>query len=333
MPQQICIPVTETSQVGEARRAAAAMGEAMKIGTTGAGRVGIVVTELANNLARYGKQGKILLRAEMVGGQAMLEVVAIDSGPGMNLNKCMPDGYSTGGTPGNGLGAVRRLSSEFDFYSAEPGGTVIASRVYGGAATKPGLKWSWINLPAPGEELCGDVLGFARMDGMAAFMIADGLGHGPLANEAAMHASGVFEKGPFGEPNMFIEATHRAMMGSRGAAVAIGRVEKASGKLYYAGVGNIAGTLVSGGVRRGLFSHNGTVGAKLPRIKQFDYPLDESGLLIMHSDGLQTRWSFDGYPGLLHRHPAVIAGVLYRDYCRGKDDVTVLIGAWEGRGT
>ena len=45
----------------------------------------------------------------------------------------------------------------------------------------------------------------------------------------------------------------------------------------------------------------------------------------MHSDGLTTHWRLDPYPGLATRHPAVIAAVLYRDFNRGHDDVTVLV--------
>jgi hypothetical protein len=44
----------------------------------------------------------------------------------------------------------------------------------------------------------------------------------------------------------------------------------------------------------------------------------------MHSDGLLSRWDFDTYPGLTLRHPSLIAGVLYRQYTRGRDDVTVI---------
>jgi len=51
--------------------------------------------------------------------------------------------------------------------------------------------------------------------------------------------------------------------------------------------------------------------------------------LIMYSDGLQSRWNLQDYPGLVHRHPAVIASVLHRDFCRGRDDVTVLVVALE----
>ena len=52
----------------------------------------------------------------------------------------------------------------------------------------------------------------------------------------------------------------------------------------------------------------------------------------MHSDGLATQWQLDRYPGLAARHPSVIAGVLYRDFRRERDDVTVLVATERGRG-
>jgi hypothetical protein len=45
----------------------------------------------------------------------------------------------------------------------------------------------------------------------------------------------------------------------------------------------------------------------------------------MHSDGLGTQWRLERYPGLIQKHPSLIAGVLYRDFNRERDDVTVLV--------
>jgi hypothetical protein len=53
----------------------------------------------------------------------------------------------------------------------------------------------------------------------------------------------------------------------------------------------------------------------------------EHGLLVMHSDGLTGRWTLDRYPGLLVRHPALVAAVLYKDFLRGRDDATVVVVA------
>ena len=64
---------------------------------------------------------------------------------------------------------------------------------------------------------------------------------------------------------------------------------------------------------------------ELRKIQEFDYDCPPRGVLVMHSDGLQTRWSFDSYPGLIQRHPAVIAAILYRDFVRGPDDLTIAV--------
>jgi hypothetical protein len=74
-----------------------------------------------------------------------------------------------------------------------------------------------------------------------------------------------------------------------------------------------------------MVSRNGIVGHRIRTIQEFTYPLHKEALLVMHSDGLATRWGLDRYPGLAKRHPSLIAGVLYRDYRRIRDDVTVVV--------
>jgi hypothetical protein len=243
----------------------------------------------------------------------------------------MIDGYSTGGTPGNGLGAVQRLATEFEVYSIQPSGTAIVALVGDRRTPESGfVRWSCLSLPARGETVCGDAWRFSQQAGIAAFMIADGLGHGPDAAAASELAGTVFEGAPFGEVGEFIEQTHRSMVGTRGAAVAIARLDGRNGTLHYAGIGNISGTLISSSSRQGLSSQNGIVGARLPRTRSLEYAAPDSGVLIMHSDGLQTRWTLESYPGLARAHPALIAAVLFRDFFRGRDDVTVLVGTWQG---
>jgi hypothetical protein len=48
-------------------------------------------------------------------------------------------------------------------------------------------------------------------------------------------------------------------------------------------------------------------------------------LLIVHSDGLTTQWSPGDYPGPGAKHARLIAGVLYRDHDRGRDDDVPLV--------
>jgi hypothetical protein len=92
----------------------------------------------------------------------------------------------------------------------------------------------------------------------------------------------------------------------------------------YAGVGNISGLLLDGARSRSMVSMSGTIGGGALRIREFSYPLERDTVLLMYSDGLATHWSLDQQPGLAARHPALLAGVLYRDHWRRRDDVTVV---------
>jgi anti-sigma regulatory factor (Ser/Thr protein kinase) len=332
---QVAVAVSEPSQVGEARRVAARLAEAIGLDERIRGEVAIVATELATNLARYARKGAVLIQALDLPAGPTLELLSIDSGPGMaDLSACLRDGYSTGGTAGNGLGAVRRLSTEFDIHSI-PAGTVIVSRFRRPATATggPGFDWAAISVPAPHETVCGDAWRIAVGPEGAALMVCDGLGHGPLAAEAAGRAAAAFAERPFDDAAALIERAHGALTGSRGAAMAVATIGRTG--LRYAGAGNIAGVLIGGERPRGLPSQNGTVGVQIRKIQALDYEWPAGGRLFMHSDGLTNRWTLDSYPGLISRHPAVQAGVLWRDCTRGRDDATIVIvarGAGPGHG-
>ena len=84
-----------------------------------------------------------------------------------------------------------------------------------------------------------------------------------------------------------------SLRGSRGAALAVARIDPARGQLAYSGIGNVAGAIVAGGVTRHLVSGNGTAGHSAARINEFAYPWSDDALLVMHSDGLGTRWQIE----------------------------------------
>ena len=115
------------------------------------------------------------------------------------------------------------------------------------------------------------------------------------------------------------------MCGTRGGAGAVAQYDAEAGHLKFAGIGNIGAALVTLDKSRGLASHPGILGAQFRKAQAFDFPDCTGQLLVMYSDGLQSRWNLQDYPGLVYRHPAVIAAVLHRDFCRGRDDVTVLV--------
>jgi hypothetical protein len=129
-----------------------------------------------------------------------------------------------------------------------------------------------------------------------------------------------------------VQRIHAALRSTRGAAVALAEVRLDVRELRFVGVGNIAGTVFAGGASRSIVSHNGTAGVEARRVQEFAYPFPRGAVLILHSDGLATHWRLERYAGLAARDPALIAGVLYRDFRRGRDDLTVLV-ACEGADT
>jgi len=82
-----------------------------------------------------------------------------------------------------------------------------------------------------------------------------------------------------------------------------------------------------------MVSLNGTAGVEIRKFQKFTYSWEPEAILVLQSDGLKSHWNLEDYPGLARKHPAIIAGVLYRDHTRGKDDVTVLVVKKERVGT
>ena len=333
MIPHIDIPVSEQSQVGEARRAANRLASDHDLDETVRGRVAIVVTELGNNLWRHARKGRLLIGCRKSDEGCQLEVISVDSGPGMSdVARCLRDGYSSGGTPGTGLGAVQRLSTDFSVFSIPGKGTVILSRTWvpaAGASGAPSFRARFahagICLAAPGETVSGDAWDIRLDDdGKAAVIVADGLGHGPVAAEAAAEALKAFAT-LRGSPAAVLERAHPALRATRGAAVSIVELDANAGTVVYAGAGNISGRMISGVEDRSLMSQHGTLGVAIRRLRDVTYPWPEHSIVVLHSDGLATRWNLKDVGGLQQCDPAVVAGWLLRDFTRGHDDVTVVV--------
>jgi anti-sigma regulatory factor (Ser/Thr protein kinase) len=318
-PAQQRFVIDDGTQVGEARRAAQSLAN-FEFTAEIAGKVAIVATELANNLLRHAGGGELLIQMMGTAEESALELLAVDKGPGMqDVALCMRDGYSTGGTPGTGLGAVRRLASEFDIFSHAGEGTVVLARFGRSDLHRHGA----INVALEGEIESGDAWYIERGSGGTALMIVDGLGHGTFAAEAARVGIEAFAASPFSSPQETMVRANALMSRTRGGAGACALVHE--GRVSYAGIGNISGVLVSPGKSQGLVSHNGTLGMGNRRAQQFEYACEPGALLVMHSDGVSARWNVRDRADLLACHPAVIAGVIYRDHGRGRDDATVVV--------
>ena len=324
------IEVRDPSQTGEARRKTMELAHALDLGETRCGAAALAATEMATNLVKHAGNGNMLVQQVHENGRSGLRLLAIDKGPGINdITRALQDGHSTAGSMGSGLGAVQRLSDEFEVYSIPGAGTLVRAEFWqhkrANGSVNEGIEIGVISEPIQGEEECGDGWGIRRFADALMLMVVDGLGHGLLAAEAAREAEQVFARAHRPSPLDLLHDVHGALRKTRGAAGAIARIDAARGLIQFVGVGNISASVVSPGVSRSMPSHNGTVGHQMPRFQEFTYPWNKACTLVMHSDGLASRWDLERYPGIWSKHPSLIAAILLRDFCRGRDDVTVLV--------
>lgn len=123
--------VNDASQVAEARRLVSSYARSTGVPEARVGQVAIVVTELATNLLKHAGSGHIIATHRDDGEGVGLELLALDRGNGMaDVGRCMDDGYSTAGSPGNGLGAIARLADDIRIYSRPGLGSAIMVRFF-----------------------------------------------------------------------------------------------------------------------------------------------------------------------------------------------------------
>ncbi|HYC36086.1 MAG TPA: ATP-binding protein [Usitatibacter sp.] len=326
--QSLAFPIAEASQVSSTRLALTRLARSLDFDETLEGRVALLVTEAVTNMVRHGGGGTFAARTLARNGSLGVEMLAIDNGPGMaDFAASARDGVSTGGTAGTGLGAIGRLSDEFEVSTGEGRGTILRSVVWN---RPPGeddehYQVGAVVVPKPGESVCGDAWGMVTDRDGATFLVADGLGHGEEASRAAASAVDVLHRNRGIDAIRLLDLVHSRLHATRGAAVAVIRHDRASGEVSFAGVGNIAASIHDGGSRRAMVSHNGIVGHNVHKSAEFRYPWPRGALLVAHSDGLESQWDLGALPDLAGSHPAVIAAALYRRHSRKRDDTAVLV--------
>ena len=326
------VVVEDRSQVGEARRVAVRLAAEVGFDESERSDIGIVVTEAAANVVRHAGRGAVLLTPVDGARGEGLELLCVDSGPGMaDVEACMQDGYSSAGTMGGGFGAMRRLADDFSIYSAPGVGTALVCRFWRHPAAH-GATCAGLAVALQGESVCGDAWAVRSNASGTGLLVADGLGHGTHAAEAAGAAVRIFREQRSLQPEAVLAALHAGLRGTRGAAVSVALIDPGRREVRYAGVGNISAVIVTGEGTRSLVSHNGTVGHQMRKAQEFVYPWTSGALLVVHSDGLATHWKLDQYPGLLRQDPALVAAMLYRDHSRRRDDVSVVACRLNGAG-
>lgn len=321
------IPVEDASAPGRVRRSAVQYAQRIGFSEHRTGEVAIAVTELATNLQHHATHGVMLVRIRRDFEEPGLQVVSIDSGPGIaDFAAIAADGESSRGTLGIGLGAVIRMASAFAVHSVRERGTVMDALFYAGPAPASRPPIAGFTRPITGETVCGDAWGYYTLDGSLYVVLADGLGHGELAATAAREAVKVFlsDTSETDLPRS-LQRMDAALQGTRGAAVGTMCIDRAAKTMTFAGVGNVAAWVDDGERRRALPSTPGIVGANAKKVRQAQMALNRHCTIVMHSDGLSSKWDLGQYPGLRAKEPPLIAATLLRDAGIRHDDASVVV--------
>jgi negative regulator of sigma-B (phosphoserine phosphatase) len=173
--------------------------------------------------------------------------------------------------------------------------------------------------PKPGEVANGD-RAFFRADGARLVAgVVDGLGHGPRAEEAALRAVETIEANCSASIDELFELAHRALRGTRGAALTIVTVDDA--ELVTAGVGNVALRVVSG-TPIPYVSTPGIVGGQMRGIRVARASVRETTRLVLHSDGISHRFASAPYED---GGTEEIAARILAENAGSLDDATVVV--------
>lgn len=297
--------------------------------TTRLAELDIIVAEMTSNLFKYADNGELLFGIIPDPEAPYIELLCIDSGPGMqNPSRMLIDGISTSNTLGHGLGSIQRLSDVFDLYSLVGWGTILLSRIY--LKNMPAKKNSMVIRPLvvskPGEKVSGDGLVYKKTKNQIQLMLCDGLGHGPEANKAINEAAIAFRICPDNSPTEILRFVHSSIRKTRGMVANVVVYDFDTKIWTSAGIGNIAARWLGPAISKNHMSYNGIVGHNIPgSMNDQQYSSADYNQLILCSDGFKTRWDLSKYTMIQKCDPAIICAALYKDQARRTDDMSVII--------
>jgi anti-sigma regulatory factor (Ser/Thr protein kinase) len=346
MKQFDSIPLTHEAQVGLARRHINRLAAEIGLSDLQLAEIELVVKELGSNALKFARgTGRIYFAAadERLEPRG-IEIIYLDKGPGIEDTAiAISDGYSTTGSLGAGLGAIKRMSDEFYIYSALDSvtrrlpmygrtthGTAIVfrkrvNREDSAPQAAQGI-WGTMTRPLEGHTDNGDAYVVRTLDNRLLVAVIDGLGHGEAASESARAAITAIERNLERSVEAIVWEAHEALRQMRGAVMGLAAIDRAAGTIEFAGVGNTDIRVIGGRERLRFISLNGTLGSRLDRVKVFKEDLPKMATLIMATDGISERWEPDNYPGLFGLHPQLFCATVMRDFSRPNDDATILCG-------
>lgn len=336
LPLLKTVDISNPGDAGEARRQAKAL--AFEIGFTvkESEEIAVVVSELASNLMKHATYGTLIFTAIVDDGRPGIQIESIDSGPGIiDPEQAISDGFSTVGSLGYGLGTVNRLMSEFDIISKEgQKGTYIVCKKWTSIEGKTDLcplSFGAATRSHPAMKVNGDAFIIKKHRNNALAGVIDGLGHGQFAHIAAQKARQYIESHSEQPLELIFRGIGRACRVTRGVVLALARFDWDTGfpegkmELSFASIGNITARVVNSPKPFNFVVRRGVIGLSVPNPVFTKHAWNPSLILIIHSDGLRSKWSWLDFPQLTYKPPDYTAQQLIKNLALDNDDATVVV--------
>jgi serine phosphatase RsbU (regulator of sigma subunit) len=174
-----------------------------------------------------------------------------------------------------------------------------------------------------GETVCGDAYAVIDQGSTIVVAVADGLGHGELAAVASRNAIAFVQANVHLTPMALVEACHAALRGTRGAVLAVVKIDRAGKTLTHAGLGNVETRIVGVAKTHYPVTVNGIAGQQARPFREASFPFYPGDLLIMHTDGISERFITNTASRRLD--PQTLANRIAQEHGNSLDDQLLLI--------
>jgi hypothetical protein len=177
--------------------------------------------------------------------------------------------------------------------------------------------------PCLGERVSGDTVVIEHRDDVLFLAMVDALGHGPQANTVANQAERFLRNHWCSDVLDIMQRLHLELKGTIGAGAGLCVVDRATREVRYTGVGNtVLRTFGSRATR--LISTDGIIGIRFRTPALQTAPLNESGIMLLYTDGVSDRFDVEQYPQIHYHSASAIAHKIVASFGKPYDDATCL---------
>ena len=324
------IPIYDEASVSSARQRVRDAGRTFNASKNLVETVALMASELTHNQLAHARQGYFGVRPIEHGSIKGLEILAADLGPGFK-NRVLTGSSQTENSLGAGLESVFRLADEVEVDTRLAEGLRVVARKFE-TQVLSSYEVAIAGAPYPGEAISGDDAIYLPSDSGFLAAVIDGLGHGPEARKASDKAVGAIARHSDLGLREILETVNAQMEGVRGCVLAVVRFSAQSRVLECLSAGDIRVHLYH--LRDAHFFTStplviGDRDLRSRRLRVEETTAPPGSVLVMFTDGLESRTTLKGQLDLLRRPALVIAQDLLAEHSRGTDDALVLVARFK----